>query len=214
MLEPSKGDNVDSELDSGEDEDDETDRCIDSTTSLVSNIRPVSTDLLAGTRLVSNYFEEAESLNRGEYPNAPQPFRTFSVASLAFHLTRDTSFKQMSVDDAAIMFQLPDLCPALADYLQWVKTSQVPDLLIGGRRVSVLGCKLLFDKLQVWSRIRIQTKSVHHPHEINLLQTLNVCPPNNQWPHGRYDKVLVNINREFSWPKSRLKGNTPFKDYN
>jgi hypothetical protein len=55
VLEPSKGDDIDSESDSGEDEDDETDWRIDRTTSLVSNIRPVSTDLLPGTRLVSNY---------------------------------------------------------------------------------------------------------------------------------------------------------------
>jgi hypothetical protein len=195
-----------SDRDDDEDEGNRPQRHIHTTALLVSNIKPVS-DILAGSRLLSNYFEEADSLNRGEYPKAPRPFRTFSAGSSAFHFTRDPSFKQMTVDNAATMFQLPDLRPALADYLQRAKGRHVPDLVIGGRRSAVAGCTLPFEKLQTWSRIRIQTKSFHLPHGITPPQTLNACPPSKEWPHGRYDKVLVNTDRQFLWPQSGLNGN-------
>ena len=190
--------------DEDEDEEGPENKRVHTAASLALNIRPVS-DVVAGPRLLSNYFEEADCLKRGEDPRAPRPFRTFAVASTAFHLTRDPPFKQMLVDDVAAMFQLPDLRPALADYLQRLKTHE-SSLSVGGRRIATPGSQLPFDKLQVWPRIRIQTKAIHHPNNILPPQTLNVCPPSKEWPHGRYDAVLVNIDHNFTWPKSRLNG--------
>jgi hypothetical protein len=186
-----------------EDDEDEDGNCLHST-SLATNIRPVS-DILAGPRPLSNYFDKAEHLRRGEDPRAPHPFRTFSVASTAFHLTRDSPFKQMLVDDVASMFRLPDLRPALADYLQRLK-SHDSGLSIGGRRMATPESPLPFDKLQVWPRIRIQTKAAHYPNDILPPQTLNVSPPSKEWPHGRYDKVLVNTNHQLVWPMSGMNG--------
>ena len=72
---------------------------INSTSSLLSHIQPVAN--LSGPVRVTDYFSEVQRLHEGAVPNALRPCRTFATAHTAFHLTRDPSFKQMTIDTIA-----------------------------------------------------------------------------------------------------------------
>jgi hypothetical protein len=201
---------VGSHVDDMNDEDDDHNRDleirhIETTADLVSSIRPVS-NILATRRLSSNYFEEAEMLRLGEDPNAPYPFRTFSVTSTAFHLTRDPAYKQMTVDEAAVMFGLPDLRLALTGFFYRLTKQQDFTMTIGSRRTVPAGYTLPFTKLQVWSWVRIQCRAYHPPHNVLPPETLNAYPPSKEWPTGRYDSVVVHTDLDYSWPSNGLKG--------
>ena len=65
-------------------------------------------------------------------PQASQPFQTFTDNGTAFHLNRDPSFKQMSIDQVAEKYRLPDLCPALVDFIHHYMPSNSAPCLIGG----------------------------------------------------------------------------------
>ena len=192
------------EVDDNHDDDGTDDQYITSTSSLLSHIQPVA-NLSGPLRVTNNYFREAESLLEGATPNAPHPRRTFIDAHTAFHLTRDPSFKQMTVDAVAQKFGLPDLRPSLADYLQRV-TGNPAVYLIGGRRRALCECSLPFEMLQVWSNVCIQSKAYHNRNEVLPPQTLSAAPCSESWPLGRYDGVLVNTDPDMHWPWSGLKG--------
>ena len=183
------------------DDDGDTDRqYITSTSSLLSHIQPI-TNLSGPLRVASNYFREAEHLPL----NAPHPHRTFISGHTAFHLARDPSFKQMTIDTVAQEFGLPDLRPSLADYLQRVVENPAIHL-IGGRQRAQSGCFLPFEMLQVWSTVRIQSKAYHNRIEVLPPQTISAAPRSEEWPLGRYDGVLVNTDPDMHWPWSGLKG--------
>jgi Plavaka transposase len=152
-----------------------------------------------------DYFEVATQLEWGSNHNTPRPFRTFASPCTAFHLAYKPSFKQLDVDDVALKFQLPDLRPALADYLQRVFEG-VNFHTVGGRRRAAPRCQLPFQKLEVWSSFRIQRKSLHNPGEILEARTVNASPPNETQPFGHYDTALINTDRAIVWPGNGLKG--------
>jgi hypothetical protein len=187
------------------DEDEDRIQYVDTTASLLSKIQPVSR-LSGPSRLTGNYFEQAEFLHAGGDPRAPFPFRTFSHAHVAFHLNRDASFKQMTVDEVADRFNLPDLRPSLADFMQCTIKEKPSLYQVGGRRKATSGCPLPFDKLEVWSSFRIQTKSYHDLQKVLPPQTVMASPPSDEWPLGRYDAVLVNTGPNMQWPWSGIKG--------
>ena len=177
---------------------------ITSTSTLLSHIRPIS-NVSGPLRVADDYFCKAASLLAGADPNAPCPFRTFTNAHTAFHLTRDPTFKQMTVDEVAEKFDLLDLRPSLADYLQ--RAADKPAIhVVGGRRRAVSGCALPFEMLQVWSSVRIQSKAYHNRNEVLPPQSLSAAPNSESWPLGRYDGVVVNIDSDMHWPWSGLKG--------
>ncbi|KAJ6463763.1 hypothetical protein DFH09DRAFT_1254651 [Mycena vulgaris] len=103
------------ELDADPDDDEEDDDApilVNTTVGLLEQIEPMARLGGSGRRLV-NYFTLGEQLFRGEFPNAPKPFRMFasSQGNTAFHL---------AVDVASDIFKLPDLKPALLAYLHRV----------------------------------------------------------------------------------------------
>lgn len=184
-------DDVDIDSD-GEYEDRDQLHCISSTTALLARIEPVSS--LAGpTRILCNYFLEAERLLSGEESRAPIPYRTFAGVNTAFHLTRDPSFKSLAIDEIASKYGIPDLRPALADYLQRIKYG-TKVFSVGGRRTASGACDLPFDLLQVWKKVRIQVKEYHEPYNILPPTTINASPPSDPigWSFGRCDPVIVN----------------------
>jgi hypothetical protein len=165
---------------------------ITSTTQLLERIQPVST-LAGNSRTVKNYFEDARRLQQGDFPNAPTPFRTFSTECTAIHLSRDQDFKQLTIEEVAEKFEIPDLRSALADYLKRVQVSGSVVQPIGGRRTASTADKLPFSRLKVWTSVRIQNKAFHFPDEVLEAQTVAASPISNEWPAGHYDAVLVNI---------------------
>ncbi|RDB30301.1 hypothetical protein Hypma_007131 [Hypsizygus marmoreus] len=185
--------------------DDEVD-LLTTTSSLLERLESVSP--LSGSSHVVDYFDYAARLQNGDYPAAPFPFRTLSSSpNTAFHLTRDPQYKRMLIDDAATTFGLPDLRLALSDYLHRTNMSDNGFITsIGGRRTSHE--ELPFTHIQVWTRVRLQSKAYHHPHRPLPPKTINASPPSDTWPLGCYDGVLVNTDPSQVWPYSGIQGHT------
>lgn len=161
--------------------------------------------LAGSTRKATDYFSMAEDLLGGDQPNALRPFRTFSCPHTAFHLTRNPSFKRMTVDEAAKRFQLPDLRAAIADYL--TRTEERPALfLIGGRRAAAPDCTLPFSLLEVWTYIRLQTRAYYRPHNVLPARTIHAAPPCDKVPIGRRDTVIFQTDKDCRWPYSGIEG--------
>lgn len=180
---------------------------VTTTSSLLASVDPVS-NLVGSTRHIPDYFEQAQRLVRGDHANAPRPFRTFSLGSnIAFHLSRDPSFKKMTVDQAAEMFLLPDLRPALADFFHRTKDGEDTSTLpIGGRRTALSNCPLPFDDLSIWKKVQVQLKEYHYPNKNTKPRTLMIAPPSDNNHVGQYDTVLVNTDPNQLWPRSGLEG--------
>jgi len=183
-------------------------RTISSTEVLLSEIDTVSGIGNSSDHMV-DYFLLSSELQAGQSLTAYRPYRTFqSSRNIAVHLTRDPSYKRMLVDEVGKMFNLPDLHAALGDYL--VRIAGKPDMphvgAIGGRRISGAQCKLPFTYIQVWNRVRVQSRAYHYPHSPLPAHTINVYPPSPDWPLGHYDSVLMNLDTEKEWPSSGLTG--------
>jgi hypothetical protein len=188
--------------------DDNSDNSIaEATANLPNQINPPMALSNDNLRSVVNYFAQATSLK-----NSLSPSRTFSVPEAAFHLNRDPSYKQMVVDDVAALFNIPDLRPALSDYIQRVNRSNNGYIgALGGRRSASEGCKLPFNHLQVWKKFRLQNAAYHFPHDPLPSKTVNASPPLNEWILGRYDPVIANLDPDFKWPHSGLEGMAPYE---
>ncbi|KAK7023105.1 hypothetical protein R3P38DRAFT_3317338 [Favolaschia claudopus] len=136
-----------------------------------------------------------------QYPNLER--RIFTTESTAFSLNRTPNLPCISVDDAAVLFDLPDLRPALGDYLKRSNSnhSGMPAVsIIGGARRSTPECPLPFSHLQVWYNVRVQNKSPHSKPRPIPAQNLQAQPPNAEWVHGRYDTVLLCNDKSSAWP--------------
>ena len=184
----------DSILEDNEEDEDEDDNDKEPSGLSPSNIKYV------------NYFAKASKLLNQPCPKAPRPYRTFSNLTMAFHLNRDASFKIMTVDDVADKYGLLDLRAALADFVGEMKAGRLSFISIGGRRKSPINMKLPFDRLRVWTKLGVQTRSYHHPHQVLPVQTLVAMPPSQEYQYGKYDAVFVNNDPDQQWPASGIKG--------
>ncbi|KAJ7672465.1 hypothetical protein DFH06DRAFT_1124357 [Mycena polygramma] len=174
---------------------------LNSSSDLVEQIGPV-----AGPRDITNYF--AHSLALLQQPNALQPFRCFTSADgrTAFCLNRDpTPGRRLSVDEVVTLFALPDLPAALQAFIYRAQPDDGP-MMIGGRRPNAAATVRLGFKLQVWDGVALQSKAYHDPKKILDPETVNCSPPNQEWPYGRGDPVLVNTDPHYRWPESKLQG--------
>jgi hypothetical protein len=106
---------------------------------------------------IANYFSLAERLKSGLIQSAPYPYRTFSVPSTAFHLSCDPSCR-IPIDEAAKAFNIPDLRPALADWLNQIKTGRGGLQAIGGRQRAPEMCQLPCNYLYIWFKVQIQSR--------------------------------------------------------
>jgi hypothetical protein len=108
------------------------------------------------------------------------------LKNVIFHLSRDPSFGRKTIDDVATKFSLSDLRPALGDYMIWLagQSQDVFNRNIGGRRHSPQSCKLPFTHVEVWNRVRLQTKGYHSPHAPLPAHTINAYLPSTEWPLG------------------------------
>ncbi|KAK7042241.1 hypothetical protein R3P38DRAFT_2512149 [Favolaschia claudopus] len=172
------------------------------------------TPSLAGesTRQIRNLFHAAKAHSE-KYTYLER--RMFTTASTAFCLNRNPNLC-VPVAEAARLFHLPDLGPALADYVE--KTNgfvrrQSGSSIIGGQRHSRAGCSLPFTHLQIWYAIRVQVMSPHRTGQHALpAQTLQAQPPGDPWMYGRYDTVLLSNALDTPWPgkgfRAGLQGHT------
>jgi hypothetical protein len=182
---------------------DDPPQTVDTTHALLSTITP-TTQLAGTTRVIGDYFTLGTMLQRGLYPRAPLPFRTFVGAGTAVHLSRDPSYSRMTVNETAEKFNLPDLHGALADYINHGPTGGI--YAIGGRRTADHTTVLPSDTIEAWNKVQVQNRAYHAPHDIYPAQTINASPPSKAWPLGRADAVLLNMDSTSVWPQSGTKG--------
>ncbi|KAG2105843.1 uncharacterized protein F5147DRAFT_746400 [Suillus discolor] len=160
-------------------------------------------------RPITNYFAIAKILQHKEVGTVPLPLRTFIIGHMAFHLTYSPSIRSISINNAAIKFGLPDLWPAIADFLCRKAThGQNHVHTIGGARRAGPTASLPFDKIQIWFKLRLQDTEFHDSSIIWPTQTLNCVPPSDVWNSGRYDSVIVNNELGCLWPAHGLRGHT------
>ncbi|KAG1880194.1 hypothetical protein F4604DRAFT_1922876 [Suillus subluteus] len=114
-------------------------------------------------RPITDYFSIAKILQQKEIGSVPVPLCSFVVGRAALHLAYDPSIKNISVDEVAIMFGLPDLRPAIADFLHREVTYGNHIHSIGGPRRAAHGAELPFDKVQVWFKVHLQETDFHDP---------------------------------------------------
>ncbi|KIJ11303.1 hypothetical protein PAXINDRAFT_15770 [Paxillus involutus ATCC 200175] len=74
-------------------------------------------DIWALKRPIPNFFAIAESLLTVAPGSIPYPIHTFTSGLTTFRLNYDPSIKHIVTDKVAEMFNIPDLCPAITDYL-------------------------------------------------------------------------------------------------
>ncbi|KAG1828759.1 hypothetical protein DFJ58DRAFT_848930 [Suillus subalutaceus] len=106
-------------------------------------------------------------------------------------------------------FGLPDLRPAIADFLHREATHGRDHVhTIGGARRAGPTTPLPFDKLQVWFKLRLQDTDFHDISIIRPAQTLNCAPPSDPRTSGRYDMATINNEARCVWPTDGLHGHT------
>lgn len=162
---------------------------MDTTSALLASIDPNS-PLIAGTCKIPNYFTKAKQLLEAS-SSVLHPLCTFHVGSMAFNLPHDPSYKWMSIEVVIKLFNLPDLQPALANFLKQYDP-QADILPLGSCQASPPNLPLPFEDLLVWSKFQIQLQAYHHPHQNLPPQTVMASLPLTDWPLGQYDTVLVN----------------------
>ncbi|KAG1808474.1 hypothetical protein EV424DRAFT_1574242 [Suillus variegatus] len=148
------------------------------------------------SRPITNHFAIAKLLQDREVGTVPVPLRSFSVGCTSFHLAHVPSIRSISVDDTALKFEVPDLRPAIADFLSR-EAAHGQDFVhtIGGARRAGPTALLPFEKLQVWFKLRLQDTDLHDISVVRPAQTLNCSPPSGVWTCGRC-----------SWPADGLRG--------
>ncbi|KIJ17506.1 hypothetical protein PAXINDRAFT_72536 [Paxillus involutus ATCC 200175] len=117
--------------------------------------------------------------------------RTFVDGPTAFQLNFDPAIGSAKIDDIAETYGLPDLHAALGDYLAHAHAGQT--FTVEGQRRSRQDVALPFERMQIWQKARIQQKLYHNGNIVLPPQTLVAHPAKRDWPHGRYDSVVVNV---------------------
>jgi len=184
------------EEDEGEDEDSELD-----------DLRTTLLEEMTHTRITMNYFNKALQPARGER----HPPRTFIAGGTAIHLNYNPSRTGVKIEDVASDFNIPNLHVVLSDFLQRDSRDRETVHGVDGPRIRPLidrSSTLPFDRVQVWHSVRLQQTSFHES-SVLPAQTVHASPSSPEWPKGRRDTVLVNVDGESEWPKSGLTGELP-----
>lgn len=170
------------------------------------NSRALLDDVWGPTRPVPNFFATAETLLTAVPGSIPSPTRTFTSGPTAFHLNYDPSIKRITIDKAAEMFDLPDLRPAIADYLAREGSFTENFHSFGGQRRAREDAHLPFSDIQIWYKVRIQQKLHHDRNSVTSVFTINSHPPDRVWKYGRRDAAILNVDKRHEWPSSGLTG--------
>ncbi|KAI5985785.1 hypothetical protein EDD15DRAFT_2373881 [Pisolithus albus] len=124
----------------------------------------------------------------GAESSVQKPYHMFAMSTTGFHLATKPSL-QLTVDEAASTYQLPDLKSAMAAFF----TSG--DSCFPGQE----------HKLQIWQKVRVQQLS-YHSKTLLLPQTLRAILPSTTNCYGHYNSAIVSLDSQSDWPKSGLAG--------
>ncbi|TFK59814.1 hypothetical protein BDN72DRAFT_723748, partial [Pluteus cervinus] len=174
---------------------------VSSTKALLEEISPT---VFATKRSTTDYFKKARDLVRPPRLPPPGPLRTIVVENTAIHLKQDSCYI-MTLDKAAQKFQIPDLGSALAHYMEQAHRNPTGPYIIGGHRLRALQ-PLPFKRIAIWTKVQLQNKTFHPPYSVMPATTVNASMPDESWPAGRFDPVIINTSKGEQWPYSGLPG--------
>lgn len=160
-------------------------------------------DLLAPKRPITDYFLDSKkadsirSINLMTSGKIKQdPPNSFCTPCTAFHFTYKPNLRNMSINEVARRFRIPDLHSAICDYFfdhtigpgKRLREDRVPS------EVDPTFC-LPFASMDVWYSVRVQNYDVNN----RLLQGLLVQATERlpSLPRGRFDTCLVINDRNF-----------------
>ncbi|KIK17896.1 hypothetical protein PISMIDRAFT_14783 [Pisolithus microcarpus 441] len=152
---------------------------------------------------IVDYFKITDALTNGISHNAPRLTHTFTSSTTAVHLATKPHHR-MTVDEAVTLFDLPDLLSAIHDCFN--RCANGIDHDISGRRRASLNYSLPSNKIQIWTKVRMQVRNYHNPEMVEPAQTMNVTPPSQEHPRGLYDCVVFSPGAESDWPSQGLNG--------
>jgi hypothetical protein len=109
-----------------------------------------------------------------------------------------------TVDSTTELYELPDLKPAITDYLDCHHPNFTH--MIGGRRQAVPDCQLPFHHIQIWCKVRIQLYSSYNLKTLLPSKGLQAFPSTVKWPFDQYNSVVVLSDRNKDWPQNGLHG--------
>jgi hypothetical protein len=182
---------------------------IGSSTTLLDTIHTVS-NIGWMHQIATNYFKKAANLIQDYDSNTSVSFRTFMAGSrTVIHVNHEPYLRRTSINEIASRFHILDLVPSLAHFLMHVTKGDRSLYKVGGCRPLAARAgttSLPFQKLEVWQGLCIQSKDYHDPHIIHPPQTLCASPLTKEWPLGRFDTALINIDPDKEWPQSKITG--------
>ena len=155
------------------------------------------------THMVINYFNVASSLNNGNFPNSPKPFRTFASSTAAVNVVVKPSLR-MSFNNASDLFQIPNLHPAICEY--FYRSARGEAHKISGHRHANARCDVPVNGLQIRSKIQVQQRTFHDLNAVEPPQTLVISPPSQHDASGTYDFAIVSPTADSDWPLNGLNG--------
>ncbi|KAF9224150.1 hypothetical protein BS17DRAFT_766776 [Gyrodon lividus] len=161
------------------------------TLPMESHLAAILNDLWSSGCSVTDFFKKAEHLEETGNLSAPWPPRTFITAngSTAIHLNYDPSHRCMPINEVSMMFHLPDLHGALADYFsrEGMYGQHVHCLAIQGKQPQILAFTLTIYKFVICPT-----------------HTINASPPGGDWTFGHYDAAIFNVEESKYWPQNGL----------
>ena len=114
-----------------------------------------------------NYFAVTDALLHGSIPSALKPHCTFSNSTTTFHIANKLSL-HITVDEAATLFGILDLHPAIWEFLQ--HSQDRTDHPVSGVRTQHLHCPLPFDHIHIWYKLRVQQSLYHDKGRVDAPQ--------------------------------------------
>ncbi|KAI6104982.1 hypothetical protein EDD16DRAFT_1714340 [Pisolithus croceorrhizus] len=132
---------------------------------------------------IPDYFFISASLLLGKIPMAPKPYCTFATLMTSFHLATKPLF-QLTIDEASIAYQLPNLKHALATFFANRDTS-----------FQVLQPAII--KLQIWHKLHVQ-QLLYYSKTLLSPQTLCAVLPLAAKPHGVISMYLGYATSQYS----------------
>ena len=164
---------------------------------------PLLQDHMNVSHPIVDYFSVTDALSCSAIPNALKPHHTFSTSTTTFHLANKPSLS-MTVDEAATLYGIPDLQPAIWAFLHHVQHGT--DHPVSGLRTPDMQCPLPFNRIQIWYKLRVQQFLYHDKNRVDALQTVCAYPPSGDHPHRLYDTVITSPGPESNWPQKGLEG--------
>ena len=110
----------------------------------------------------------------------------------------------MTISEASESFGLPDLHDTILGCL--VCCSNGKSHAVEGRRPATSRFIHSTERLQIWSKIRVQLQTWHKLELVEPAQTLVITPPSQCYALGCYDCAIISPTANSNWPSGGLNG--------